>query len=104
MIAAFAASALFMTSYLVYHYHHGSTPFRGEGLIRPAYFFILLSHTILAAAVVPIALITLLRALWGQFEKHKRIAVWAYPIWIYVSVTGVVVYLLLYKVYPPGVG
>jgi uncharacterized membrane protein YozB (DUF420 family) len=73
-------------------------------LVRPAYFFILLSHTILAAAIVPIALITLVRALWGQFERHKRIAVWAYPIWIYVSVTGVIVYLLLYKVYPPGVG
>jgi len=102
MIAAFATSVLFLTSYLVYHYYHGSTPFRGEGWVQPAYFLILTSHTVLAAAIVPIALLTLARALRGQFERHRRIAVWAYPIWIYVSVTGVIVYLLLYKIYPLG--
>jgi uncharacterized membrane protein YozB (DUF420 family) len=102
MIAAFVASVLFLTSYLVYHGYHGTTPFRGEGWIRPVYFSILLSHTILAAAIVPLVLITLARALRGQFEKHRKIAVWAYPIWIYVSATGVIVYILLYRLYPQG--
>jgi uncharacterized membrane protein YozB (DUF420 family) len=74
--------------------------FGGGGRIRPAYFFILISHTVFAAAIVPIALITLARALRGQIEKHRRIAVWAYPIWVYVSVTGVIVCLLLYRLYP----
>jgi putative membrane protein len=102
MIAAFVASVLFLISYVVYHIYHGSTPFRGEGWIRPVYFLILLSHTILAAAVVPLVLITLARGLRGQFEKHRKIAIWAYPIWIYVSATGVIVYILLYRVYPSG--
>jgi uncharacterized membrane protein YozB (DUF420 family) len=102
MIAAFAASVLFLTSYLVYHYYHGVTPFGGVGWIRAVYFVILISHTVLAAAVVPLALITLALALRGQFGKHKKIAVWAYPVWIYVSVTGVIVYLLLYKIFPEG--
>jgi uncharacterized membrane protein YozB (DUF420 family) len=102
MIAAFGASVLFLISYLVYHGYHGATPFQGEGWIRPVYFFILLSHTILAAAIVPLVLITLTRALRGEFEKHRKIAVWAYPIWIYVSATGVIVYVLLYKLYPQG--
>lgn len=99
MISAFAVSILFLASYVTYHYYHGSTPFRGEGWIRPVYLMILVSHTILAAAVVPLAIITLRRAWKGQFERHRRIAVWTYPIWVYVSATGVIVYLLLYKVY-----
>lgn len=86
----------------MYHYSHGSTAFRGEGWIRPVYFSILFSHTVLAVAVVPLAIITLTRALKSQFERHRRIAVWTYPIWVYVSATGVIVYLLLYKVYPLG--
>ena len=102
MISAFATSTLFLISYLVYHYYHGSTPFRGEGWIRPLYFFILISHTTLAAVIVPLALLTLSRALKKDFEKHRKIAVWTYPVWIYVSVTGVVVYLLLYQIYPQG--
>jgi len=102
MIAAFAASVLFLTSYLVYHSYHGVTPFGGLGWIRPAYYIILVSHTVLAAAVVPLALITLSLALRGQFGRHRKIAVWAYPVWIYVSVTGVIVYLLLYKIFPGG--
>lgn len=100
MISALVVSILFLTSYIVYHYSHGSTAFRGEGWIRPVYFSILFSHTVLAVAVVPLAIITLTRALKSQFERHRRIAVWTYPIWVYVSATGVIVYLLLYKVYP----
>jgi uncharacterized membrane protein YozB (DUF420 family) len=102
MLAAFAASILFLASYLVYHSYHGVTPFSGTGWIRLVYFAILASHTVLAAAIVPLALITLSLALCRQFGKHRRIAVWAYPVWIYVSVTGVIVYLLLYKIVPGG--
>ncbi len=100
MIAAFAASTLFLTSYLVYHYYHGVTPFGGVGWIRPAYFIILISHTALAVAVLPLAVTAVALALRGRFQRHKKIAVWAYPVWIYVSVTGVIVYLLLYKIFP----
>jgi putative membrane protein len=100
MIAALTTSALFLISYLTYHYAHGSTPFAGEGWIRPVYFTILISHTILAAAIVPLVLITLVRALRERFAAHRRIARWTLPIWLYVSVTGVVVYLLLYQIYP----
>jgi uncharacterized membrane protein YozB (DUF420 family) len=97
MIAALITSALFLTSYLIYHYHAGSRPFAGQGAIRTVYFTILLSHTILAAAIVPLALITLFRALKQRFDKHKRIARWTLPIWFYVSVTGVVIYWMLYQ-------
>ena len=97
MIAAFCVSALFLASYLYYHYRTGSRHFPGQGWLRPVYFAILTSHTILAAAVVPLALVTLRRGLTSQFPKHKRIARWTLPIWLYVSVTGVVVYLLLYR-------
>ena len=96
MLGAFASSILFLTSYLIYHYHVGSVPFKGQGWVRPIYFTILLTHTILAVTVVPLALITLTRALRGRFDAHRRIARWAFPIWLYVSVTGVVVYLMLY--------
>jgi len=96
MLAAFATSALFLTSYVVYHYNIGSKPFPGQGPIRIVYFTILITHVILAAAVLPLALITLNHALRSRFEKHVPIARWTLPIWLYVSVTGVVVYLMLY--------
>ena len=96
MLAAFTSSSLFLISYLVYHYQVGSVPFKGQGAIRTLYFSILLTHTILAATVVPLALITLTRALKQRFAAHRRIARWTFPIWLYVSVTGVVVYWMLY--------
>ena len=97
MLSACIASTLFLISYLIYHYSVGSVPFKGEGWIRPIYFSILISHVILAAAIVPLALITLVRVLKGNFERHKRIARWTLPIWLYVSVTGVIVYWMLYQ-------
>ena len=97
MLAAFACSMLFLISYLVYHFQVGSVGFKRQGWIRPVYFTILISHTILAALVVPLALITLSRALKERFDAHRRIARWALPIWFYVSVTGVVIYLMLYR-------
>ena len=100
MIAALGVSALFLTSYLVYHYNVGSIPFRGEGWVRPLYFFILITHVILAALVPVLALITLYRAWRGQFARHRQIARWTLPIWFYVSVTGVLVYLFLYRLCP----
>jgi putative membrane protein len=100
MLVAFACSILFLVSYLVYHYHVGSVPFKGRSWIRPVYFTILFTHTILAVAVVPLAIITLVRALREKFVAHRRIARWAFPIWLYVSVTGVVVYWMLYGLVP----
>lgn len=97
MLSAFTSSSLFLISYLVYHYEVGSVPFKGQGSIRTIYFSILLTHTILAVAVVPLALITLTRALKERFAAHRRIARWTFPIWLYVSVTGVVVYWMLYR-------
>ena len=97
MLAACASSTVFLISYLFYHYQVGSVPFKGVGAVRPVYFTILISHTILAAAVVPLALITLSRALRERFDAHRRIARWTLPIWLYVSVTGVVVYAMLYR-------
>jgi uncharacterized membrane protein YozB (DUF420 family) len=97
MLAAFACSILFLASYLIYHYQVGSVPYKGQGWIRIVYFAILLTHTILATAVVPLALITLARALGERFAAHRRIARWTFPIWLYVSVTGVVVYIMLYR-------
>lgn len=99
MIAAVATSTLFLACYLYYHAHVGSVRFPGQGWVRPAYFALLISHTVLAAAVVPLVLVTLTRALRGRFESHRRLARWTYPIWLYVSVTGVLVYLILYRVY-----
>jgi uncharacterized membrane protein YozB (DUF420 family) len=96
---AFASSTVFLVSYVLYHAKVGSVPFRGQGWIRPVYFTLLASHTILAAAIVPLAVITLSRALREQFDRHKRIARWTLPLWLYVSVTGVVVYFLLYHLY-----
>lgn len=97
MASAFVTSTLFLVSYLIYHYHAGSKAFPGEGWTRPLYFTILISHIILATVTLPLAIVTLTRALRGRFEKHRRIARWALPIWLYVSVTGVVVYLMLYQ-------
>ena len=96
MVSAFVTSTLFLVSYLIYHYHAGSKPFPGEGWTRPVYFAILISHVMLATVTLPLAIVTLARGLRGRFEKHRRIARWALPIWLYVSVTGVVVYLMLY--------
>ncbi|HEY7168519.1 MAG TPA: DUF420 domain-containing protein [Candidatus Binatia bacterium] len=97
MLAAVTSSALFLISYLVYHYHVGSVRFQGQGFVRTVYFTILVTHTILAAAIVPLVLITLSRALRSRFDSHRRIARWTFPLWLYVSVTGVVVYVMLYK-------
>lgn len=96
MLSAVATSALFLTSYLVYHFQVGSVPFRGQGWIRAVYFTVLISHTILAVAVVPLVLVALARALKGRFERHKRVARWTLPLWLYVSITGVLVYWMLY--------
>lgn len=106
MIAAFITSTLFLASYLTYHgylayhLHQGPTVFKDPGWFRPVYLAILLTHTVLAAAIVPLALITLQRAVRQRFELHKRIARWTWPCWMYVSVTGVLIYLLLYQIFP----
>ena len=97
MLAAFTTSALFLISYVTYHANAGSRPFSGQGPIRIVYFAILISHVILAAAILPMALITLTHALRARFDRHMRIARWTLPIWLYVSVTGVIVYLMLYR-------
>ena len=106
MISAVSVSALFLLSYLTFHslrtYYFGLGPtrFTGEGIVRPIYYTILTSHTILAVVVTPFVIWTLIRALKGRFELHKRLARLVYPVWLYVSVTGVVVYLMLYQLYP----
>lgn len=99
MLSAFAVSTLFLISYVVYHANAGSRRFPGQGAIRTVYFAILITHVILAAAVPPLALITLARGLRGRFDRHVAIARWTFPIWLYVSVTGVIVYLMLYQMY-----
>lgn len=99
MLGAFTISVAFLASYVTYHALHGSTPFPGTGVARTAYLVMLATHVVLAAAVPPLALVTLWRALRGDFEKHRRIARITWPIWMYVSVTGVLVYLILYQVY-----
>ncbi|MBI4561106.1 MAG: DUF420 domain-containing protein [Candidatus Rokubacteria bacterium] len=102
MLTAFGASVLFLVSYVIYHYSVGSVPFGGRGWIRGVYFTLLLSHIVLAAAIVPLALTTIYRAWSGQFDRHRRIARWTLPVWLYVSVTGVIVYWMLYHLYGPG--
>jgi uncharacterized membrane protein YozB (DUF420 family) len=97
MLSAFTVSSLFLISYVVYHANVGSKPFQKHGPIRVVYFTILLTHVVLAAAVVPLALITLTRGLRGRFDRHVPIARWTFPIWLYVSVTGVIVYVMLYR-------
>ncbi|MDT7602131.1 MAG: cytochrome c oxidase subunit [Acidobacteriota bacterium] len=100
MTAALVVSVIFLVSYVVYHSQHGTTRFAGQGLIRPVYFTILLTHTVLAATIVPFVAVTIRRAWRGDFVRHRKIARWTFPLWAYVSVTGVVVYLLLYQLYP----
>lgn len=100
MATAVAVSALFLVSYLFYHYQVGSIRFTAGGWPRPVYFTILITHTVLAAAVVPLVVVTLWRALRGRFDRHARIARWTLPVWLYVSTTGVVVYLMLYRWFP----
>ena len=97
MLAAFLCSTVFLACYLYYHFHAGVIRFHGQGWIRPVYFTLLLSHTILAVVVVPMVLVTLARALRSDFARHRAIARWTYPIWLYVSVTGVMVYFFVYQ-------
>jgi putative membrane protein len=99
-IAALVTSTCFLISYLTYHYYHGDTPFQGQGIVRPFYFAILITHVILAIVIVPLVMITVYRAARGDFIRHRRIARWTLPLWLYVSVTGVIVYLMLYRIYP----
>ena len=100
MVAALCVSTLFLVSYLVYHYNYGSVKFSGQGAARHLYLAILLTHTVLATVIVPLIILTLRRALRGEYRLHRRIARWTYPLWLYVSVTGVVVYWMLYHLYP----
>jgi putative membrane protein len=99
MIAAFVTSSIFLVSYLYYHAHVGSVRFPGYGWARPLYFMILISHTVLAVAVVPLVLLSLNYGLRSRFDRHRRISRWTFPIWLYVSITGVVVYIMLYRIY-----
>jgi putative membrane protein len=99
-VSAFVVSTVFLISYLVYHFNHGTTRFTGQGIARPIYFTILTTHTILAIVIVPLILITFYRALRGDFARHRRIARITLPLWLYVSITGVIVYLMLYQIYP----
>ena len=101
MIAAFAASCLFLVSYVIYHLQVGSVHFQGTGWVRPLYFTILSTHTVLAATIPFLATITLVRALRHAFQRHRAIARWTLPVWLYVSVTGVVIYLMVYQLYGP---
>jgi uncharacterized membrane protein YozB (DUF420 family) len=100
MEGALLTSALFLVSYLTYHFSARMTPFAGQGAARPVYFTILVSHTALAAVLPVLAILTWRRARRGDFERHKRLARWTFPIWLYVSVTGVLVYVMLYHLYP----
>jgi putative membrane protein len=102
MIAAFLVSSVFLASYLVYHYRVGHVVFQGQGWIRPVYFALLITHTFLAAVIVPMILITLRRAWLQRFDRHRIIARWTLPLWFYVSVTGVIVYWMLYQIYAPA--
>lgn len=97
MLAALVASTAFLTSYVIYHANTGSRPFSGTGRIRIAYFAILISHVVLAATILPLALVTTARGLRAQFDRHVKVARWTLPVWLYVSVTGVVIYLMLYQ-------
>jgi len=102
MLSAVGVSLLFLISYLTYHIRAGKAVlFQGQGWIRPAYFSLLTSHTILAAAIVPLIIVTLRRAWLERFDKHRRIARWTLPLWFYVSVTGVIIYFMVYQIYAP---
>lgn len=97
MVGALILSAAFLASYLVYHYHVGSRPFLGQGAIRVVYFTVLITHVVLAIVIVPMVLVTVSRALSARFDAHRRVARWTWPLWMYVSVTGVIVYVMLYR-------
>jgi len=99
MISAFAVSTVFLISYLAYHYRVGHVPFQGQGWVRLVYFALLISHTVLAIVIVPMILVTLRRALLEKFDRHRIIARWTLPLWFYVCVTGVIVYLMVYQIY-----
>ena len=99
-ISALVVSILFLTSYLTYHFNHGTTRFQGTGFVRPLYFTILTSHTILAVVIVPLVIITFYRAFRLDFVRHRKIARITLPLWLYVSITGVIVYVMLYQLYP----
>ena len=99
-ISALAVSILFLCSYLTYHFYHGATRFAGQGFVRPLYLTILFTHTVLAVVIVPLVTITFVRAFRADFVRHRRIARITLPLWLYVSVTGVIVYLMLYQIYP----
>jgi len=102
MVSAFWTSVAFLISYVIHHLRVGKVVlFSGQGWIRPVYFTLLFSHTVLAIVIVPLILITLRRAWIGKFDKHKVIAKWTFPLWLYVSVTGVIVYLMVYQIYAP---
>lgn len=101
MLSAIAVSTIFLASYLDYHYHVGNVRFGGHGFVRTVYFAILIPHVILAGLIVPLALVTVWFALRGRFATHRRIARWTWPLWMYVSVTGVVIYFMLYRIYTP---
>jgi putative membrane protein len=100
MLSALGASVLFLASYLFYHYRTGTTRFTGQGLARTFYFAVLTSHTILAMVIVPLVIVTLYLAIRENFPRHRRIARWTFPLWLYVSVTGIVVYVMLYHLFP----
>lgn len=103
MLSAFFVSCAFLVSYLIYHFReHKLVLFAGQGWIRPVYFTLLISHSILAAVIVPLIIITLRRAWTEKFDKHRAIAQWAFPLWLYVSVTGVIVYFMVYQWYAPS--
>lgn len=101
MLAAFSTSVLFMISYVMYHANVGSVPFQGTGWSRPVYFTILITHIILAAVIVPMALLTVIRGLKGNFDLHKPLAKRTFPLWVYVSASGVLVYIMLYHIFAP---
>lgn len=105
MSCALVSSTVFLVCYVTYHWlkHGVVTQFTAEGIIRPAYFTLLISHSILAVVTVPLVIVTVLPALRARYDKHRRLAVWTLPIWLYVSVTGVLVYLMLYQWFPPSV-
>jgi len=102
MVSALVTSTLFLASYLVYHWQVGSVRFGGTGWIRPVYFAVLVTHTVLAAGLLPLVLVTLYFAARRRFDAHRRMARWTLPVWLYVSATGVMIYLLLYQVYGPA--
>lgn len=102
MLAALAVSAMFLVSYLIYHFNAGLAKFGGEGVVRPIYFSILILHVIAAVAITPLVPVTVFRALSGRYDRHRKIARWTWPLWMYVAVSGVVVYVMAVHLYPYG--